>query len=305
MYITNKVTNKEKKLIKIVLFLGIFLLGSIILSGAVSAATVHPTQISTNKTNKVGATAKPDLKPTSITNYDYYGTFYVKLGVKNYGNKASKSFTSNIYINGKLLGSVSYGAVNIGKSVYASKKLPTGIKAGRYTFKNVVDPQNKILESNEKNNDIVELEPLRVLKASISLTAAPTMIRCDEDADLGGTIGKYANEIVTFKIRITNTGTAPIDGVNIFATIKNPGSSENIVFTAETMLKYYWSGERTELSPLEPGQYRDIIFKKSVEATVYKNSGIDRDLKVYYILTHDNEVINPTITYVSFFYAYS
>ena len=149
---------------KKILILLFTLVVAFVFCGVASAtSTVNKDHINTQEISKVGTVVKkPDLKPTSIK-VSTSGQYIIKLSVRNQGTKTSPSFISNLYIDGKLMGQVNYSSATVGKTVQGIIKLNNGLKSGNHQFKNVVDPKNKILESNEKNNIELETEHLAPL----------------------------------------------------------------------------------------------------------------------------------------------
>lgn len=142
-------------------FILIVLFSILILCGAASAATVKSQHLTS------ATIGKADLKQVSLK-VVASGSYIVKIGIKNQGTRTSKSFTSNLHI-GNYAVKVNYGPVNPGKTVYGTVILNTAllykykIGLGIHKFTNVVDPQNRIPESNEKNNVQSELAEIEAL----------------------------------------------------------------------------------------------------------------------------------------------
>jgi len=191
---------------------------------------VKTNQISTAKINNVGVTLLPDLKPTSIKPYNSNGgrNFIVSLGVKNQGTKASSSFISNLYMDGKLLGSMKYAAASIGKTVTATKELPQTTKPGNHQFKTSVDPKNQIAESNEKNNikqEEFKLAPLNpTILEIMSLKVEPNSGKAERIKEPSSTT--YWLEMpVKVVVAVKNISKYPIVKLAGYVAIANPDGS--------------------------------------------------------------------------------
>lgn len=249
-----------KKELVILLSLIIF---AFIFCGAASAATVKTNQISNAKINNVGTVLKPDLTPTIIEENNggnSSGSYYILLGVKNVGKKSSPKFTSNLYMDGKFVGSINYAALAPGKSVYINEKLKKGTKAGKHLFKNVVDPGNKISEMSEKNNiqtEDVILYPLVIYLNVLKCKVTPdteTAVR-EHYADL--LVYKLKNVPVTINFTIKNISKVSIkeliDDVAIGAEDINTGTNLPINFMQSYANK-----------PIKPGQTVQFSIKTKI-----------------------------------------
>ena len=197
--------------------------------GAASAASVKTNQINTAKISNVGAVIhKPDLIPTSIKVSVVKGHYYVTLGVKNQGTKASPSFISNLYMDGKLLGSMKYAAASIGKTVTATKELPQTTKPGNHQFKTSVDPKNQIAESNEKNNikqEEFKLAPLNpIIFEIMSLKVEPNTGKAERIKEPSSTL--YWLEMpVKVVVAVKNISKYPIVKLAGYTGIANSDGS--------------------------------------------------------------------------------
>jgi hypothetical protein len=213
---------------KIVILL-VTLVVAFVFCGAASATSVKTNQINTAKISNLGAVIhKPDLTPTSIKVSIVKGHYYVTLGVKNKGTKASHSFISTLYMDGKLLGSVKYAAASIGKTVTGTKELPQTTKPGNHQFKTSVDPKNQIAESNEKNNikqEEFKLAPLNpTILEIMSLKVEPNSGKAERIKEPSSTT--YWLEMpVKVVVAVKNISKYPIVKLAGYTGIANPDDS--------------------------------------------------------------------------------
>lgn len=188
----------------------------------------------------------------------------MKLGVKNIGKKTSPKFTSDLYMDGKLMGSVNYPTVAAGKTVYGTIALSSGIlyamnkDSGIQKFKNVVDPKNKIVESHENNNAITEISDLTPLTPYLEISEFhvlpnyATAMRTKKDGKTIYTLDMH----VTTTVVIRNICSRPLKQILIIlgGTLSdNDGSVTSNLKTVDF-----------SKNPIKPGE-REII---NINATV-------------------------------------
>ncbi|AHL22770.1 CARDB domain-containing protein [Thermococcus nautili] len=100
----------------------------------------------------------PDLKVEAIGPTKFYVGVpqTINVTIKNLGGPVDRPFDVVLYVNGTEVGRVTVSEVSEG----AEFSLPfkwTPEKEGNYTIKAVVDPDNRIQESNESNNELIVL----------------------------------------------------------------------------------------------------------------------------------------------------
>lgn len=236
-----------------IIFLSVLIV-SFLLCGAASAATVKTGQINVFDHKNVGIISKPDLKPSTIK-VTSQGSYIIKLGVKNQGKSTSHSFTSNVYIDGKLLGSVYYPMAPVGSTVYGkmivspSKVYMLHIASGNHRIKNVVDPKNTISESNEYNNIETELVPLAPLVPYLAITEFVVTPKSAKAVRVKDYSGKIRYDLINKKVTVTmilkNVSTQPLKKINFVI-----GSAYN------KMNGMFWSSLVTKNFdvPIKPGE---------------------------------------------------
>jgi subtilase family serine protease len=156
--------------------------------------------------------------------------------VKNQGEGAADYSLGTPYIDNDRISSISFSA--IGPGAVNTANLTWCVQAGSYTVKLVIDPSNKVLESNESNNEkTVSFTPIVPDLFVKSVTWSP----------LSPSVG----ETVTFSVTIGNQGLAL--GYNSRFNIYI-GDSHSTFKTAQTV-----SPDSSKTETLEwvarPGQY--------------------------------------------------
>ncbi|MFC2071058.1 CARDB domain-containing protein, partial [Chloroflexota bacterium] len=116
--------------------------------------------------------------------------------VKNQGTGTATSSHGNFYIDNELQRSVSFNEIESGGISTTTLSWP--IKAGVYTVKLKIDPNNKIIESDENNNEkTVDFIPIIPDLFVSSVVWVPTNPSVGETVNFTVTIGNQGRSIVT------------------------------------------------------------------------------------------------------------
>ncbi len=136
-------------------------------------------------TFKVVAPTAPDLTVESITVTPeepvVNETITITAKIANVGNADAGAFNVSLYVNNSSIETKMIESLKAGNDTTVSFSW-TPTKAGNYTLKVVVDPDNKVSESNEANNEMTK--PVTILEKPVSIVD-----RYDKNHD-----GKISND---------------------------------------------------------------------------------------------------------------
>jgi hypothetical protein len=180
--------------------------------------------------------------------------------VKNQGKKTAPIFISDVYVDGKKIGYVKYpalkpnktgiGTIKVPKKVLkTSKTIVIGPNGERYLIQNVVDPRNKVKESNENNNKkTVKLTLASLVLKLNSAKIAPNTLALPKKKDQSKT------QIFKIELEIENLGLNPI--VSIESYNGNIFGRKQVRKILSPIKTFIWLGE----NPIIYGEKRVITY---------------------------------------------